>query len=79
MYDTTRRPRANMVLAESTKSGDIYEGFGPSGNSIEGLRKDLYGAWDKVWHYDVMKDAEAAVASLAETGVFKLEEGCNAK
>ncbi|THH10192.1 hypothetical protein EW145_g1488 [Phellinidium pouzarii] len=74
-YDTIRRPRGNMVLTTSTKVGDIYEGYGPSELSTgeltpEGLRADVEGIWDDIWHHDLEADIEAAIALLVDAGAF---------
>lgn len=65
-----RRPRANLILALSTKSGDIYEGYGPSGYSKEGLIEDISGIWDKTWHHDLQADIDEAIKWLQDEGVF---------
>lgn len=59
-----------MVLTASTKSGEIYEGYGPSGSSIEGIRKDLEGIWHPVWYHDMDADIAHALTSLKENGAF---------
>lgn len=69
-YDVIRRPRANMVLTASTKNGDVYEQFGPSGGTIEGLKKDLPGCWEPIWHHDLHADIDKAIDWLQEKGAF---------
>ncbi|KAH8117594.1 FAD/NAD-binding domain-containing protein [Phellopilus nigrolimitatus] len=69
-YDLVRLPRANMVLAESTRAGEVYEGYGPSGPSSAGMRADLENRWDKVWHHDLGADVDRAVNWLVEKGIF---------
>ena len=69
-YDTVRRPRANAVLSASTKAAEIYEGYGPSGPSMEAMRKDLVGIWDAVWHHDWRTDFDKAVTLLQDLDVF---------
>ncbi|KAL5490522.1 hypothetical protein ACEPAI_5355 [Sanghuangporus weigelae] len=69
-YDTVRRPRANMVLTQSTLMGLVYDCLGPSGATKEGIRTDLEEKWDDVWSHDVLKDVDAAVVQLEEKGVF---------
>jgi salicylate hydroxylase len=70
VYDLVRRPRANSVWSASKKAGEIYEGYGPSGSSLEAMRKDLVGIWDAVWHHDLGADYERAVTLLQESGAF---------
>lgn len=69
VYDAIRRPRANSVLEQSAKAGDIHEGHGPSGSSVEGMRKDLVGIWD-IWYHDLDADYTRAIDSLKGAGVF---------
>ncbi|KAI5122975.1 hypothetical protein M0805_006854 [Coniferiporia weirii] len=69
-YDAMRRPRANATLSGSTKAGDIYEGFGPSGPSSEGMKADLKGLWEGVWHHDLQADVDAAIEELVAKGVL---------
>lgn len=68
-YDVIRRPRANFVLKASARTGDIYEMRGPSGGTIDGIRKDLPGIWD-FWYYDLHEDFMKAVQLLQEKRVF---------
>ena len=51
-------------------SGRIYEGFGPSGDTFEGMRRDLEGIWDPVWRHEVMDDIEGAIRRLEVEGAF---------
>ncbi|KAF8515185.1 FAD/NAD(P)-binding domain-containing protein [Gautieria morchelliformis] len=69
-YDSVRRPRANGVLTGSYVAGEIYEYAGPSGPSLEGLRKDLTGIFDSVWHRDLDEDCRTAVKFLIDRQVF---------
>lgn len=50
--------------------GEIYEQAGPSGPSLEGLRNDLTGIWDFVWHHDLDKDYRMAVEFLVDNHTF---------
>jgi len=68
-YDMIRRPRANFVLESSARNGDIYEMRGPSGGTMDGLRKDLPGIWD-FWYHDLHGDYVKAVRWLQEKQVF---------
>lgn len=69
-YDAVRRPRANSVLVRSYACGEIYEHAGPSGGSLEGLRHDLTGIWEFVWHHDLDEDYRAAVRFLVDKRAF---------
>ncbi|KAI0784966.1 hypothetical protein C8Q75DRAFT_723504 [Abortiporus biennis] len=69
-YDNFRRPRVESVWDGSVAAGNSYEGHGKSGYSIEGVRKDLTGIWDGVWHHDLNQDVRAAVNYLEQNGAF---------
>ncbi|KIM88945.1 hypothetical protein PILCRDRAFT_245641 [Piloderma croceum F 1598] len=69
-YDNVRRPRANMVQQASTIAGDIYEGYGKPGFTVEEMRERLSGIWDPIWHHDLEADIAKAVQSLKENGSF---------
>ncbi|KAI5122976.1 hypothetical protein M0805_006855 [Coniferiporia weirii] len=73
-YDAIRRPRANATLSGSTKSGNIYDGFGPSGPTSEGMQADVKayvkGMWEEVWHHDIQADVDGATGELVAKGVF---------
>jgi salicylate hydroxylase len=69
-YDSVRRPRANGVLMGSHVAGEIYEYAGPSGPSLEGLRKDLTGISESVWHRDLDEDLRTAVKFLVDRQAF---------
>lgn len=58
------------MLTGSTRAGDVYEGYGPSGVDLEGLRKDLDGYWSFVWHHDLAADIKRAEEWLREKDVF---------
>ena len=59
-----------MVLTRSTLMGLVYDRLGPSGDTKEGIRKDLEGKWDEVWYHEVLEDVEDVVVQLQEKGVF---------
>ena len=69
-YDMVRRPRANKVWLDSTRTAEIYECYGPSGPTIEGMRRDLVDIWDYVLHYDIESDVRAAENWLKDKHVF---------
>lgn len=69
-YDRLRVPRANFVLRGSIRAGRIYEGFGESGPSAEGIKKDIEGMYEKVWHHDLEGDVKEAVKGLRAEGAF---------
>ncbi|KZS93032.1 FAD/NAD-P-binding domain-containing protein [Sistotremastrum niveocremeum HHB9708] len=67
-YDAIRVPRANAVLEGSARAGDIYEGRGPSGPTVNGIRQDLEGIWDPVWHgYDLEEAYQRAANMFLES------------
>lgn len=70
MYDEVRRPRAQHMWQGSVDSGRVADGRGPSGDSAEGLRKDLGGMWDSVWRHDLDADVQRGLRSLEERGIF---------
>ncbi|CAL1694064.1 unnamed protein product [Somion occarium] len=70
VYDGVRRPRAQEIWERTARTGEIYEGRGPSGFSPEGFTKDLTYNWECVWHHDLDGDIQAAVKQLEEAGVF---------
>ena len=51
--------------------GLIYHFLGPSGATKEGIVKDVEGKREEVWHYDLLKDIDIAVAQLQQAGVLK--------
>jgi len=63
-YDTIRVPRANMVLEMSTAAGDIYEGRGKGGCSVSDMRSQVTGLWEPVWHHNLAKEVEHAIADI---------------
>lgn len=69
-YDAVRRPRAHMVQRLSLITGDIYDGFGESGFTIEEMRERLAGTRDPVWHHDLEADIADAIKMLKENGSF---------
>jgi salicylate hydroxylase len=74
-YDAIRRPHAQIVSEKSNLAGDIYEGYGPSGFTKEGLAVDLrdlwLNHWEKIWKHDLSADVEAAVSQLVQDRVFQ--------
>ncbi len=70
VYDEIRRPRAQSVWEGSIRAGDIYEGYGISGSSPEGMRKDLEGIADFVWEHDLNQDMQQATIRLQQLGIF---------
>ncbi|KAF9469670.1 FAD/NAD(P)-binding domain-containing protein [Collybia nuda] len=63
-YDSIRRPRANMVLRQSSMAGEIYEAHGKDGETIQSLRHKLKGIWAPVWHHDLAADIVTVMDSL---------------
>ncbi|KAJ3543230.1 hypothetical protein NM688_g5882 [Phlebia brevispora] len=70
VYDEIRRPRAQKVWEGSVHAGRVVDGYGPSGMSADGLRKDIPGMWDFVWRHDMEGNVQQAVQTLEERGVF---------
>ena len=64
VYDTMRRPRANMVLERSIKMGEIYDSFGPNHYSTEDMRQHLSGMWEPVWFHDIEGEVTEAIESM---------------
>ena len=64
VYDTIRRPRANMVLERSIRQGVIYDSFGPGHYSAEDMRRHLRGTWEPVWLHDLEADVTEAIKSI---------------
>ncbi|KAJ3489228.1 hypothetical protein NLI96_g2278 [Meripilus lineatus] len=69
-YDLVRRPRVQKIWDGSLAAGNCYEGHGKHGFTTEGVRNDLTGQWDHVWHHDIVKDIQTAVEYLREIGTF---------
>ena len=63
-YSLARQPHATAVLRASTRTGEIYDGLGPSGPTAKGLRKDLHGFRDVVWHHNLQADVDHAIEWL---------------
>jgi salicylate hydroxylase len=59
-----------MVQQASIIAGDIYEGYGKLGSTMEEMRERLSGIWDPIWHYDLEADIAKAVGLLNENGSF---------
>ena len=70
MYDETRRPRVHKVFNANYEAGKVYDKWGKSGPSTEGLRQDLAGMWSFMDGYSFEKEVERAVSVLQERGVF---------
>ena len=70
-YDSVRRDRAHAIHKASTRAGNVYEGFGPSGFTTEGLRADVNGMWDVVWRYDLKAVVDAEISQLEAMGIFQ--------
>jgi len=66
VYDTLRRPRANMVLERSIRMGDIYDNFGPNHYSTEDMRRHLPGMWEPVWLHDLEVEVTEAIEAMGE-------------
>lgn len=64
VYDTIRRPRANMVLERSIRMGDIYDSFGPNHYSAEDMRRHLPGMWEPVWLHDIEAEVTEAIEAM---------------
>ena len=64
VYDTIRRPRANMVLERSIRQGVIYDSFGPDHYSAEDMGRYLQGTWEPVWLHDLEAEVNEAVESI---------------
>ncbi len=56
------------------RAGEIYEGYGISGSSREGLRKDLEDLPEFVWIRELNQDMQDATARLQQLGVFTNED-----
>ncbi|EIM86775.1 FAD/NAD-P-binding domain-containing protein [Stereum hirsutum FP-91666 SS1] len=69
-YSRLRVPRATFVLQSSTRAGRIYESFGPSGYTKEGIRKDFANMYEQIWHHDLQGDVDEALAKLREEKAF---------
>ena len=68
MHDNLRRPRANMILEQSLKAGDVMQSLGPGGYDIEECRRRLKEVYESDWHRDLWSyDLEEAVARALET------------
>lgn len=59
-----------MIWDGSLAAGNCYEGHGTHGFTIEGVRSDLTGQWDPVWHHDLLEDIQRAVDHLKEGGIY---------
>ena len=64
VYDTIRRPRANMVLERSIRMGDIYDSFGPNYYSAEDMRRNLSGMWEPVWFHGIEGEVTEAIEAM---------------
>ncbi|CAL1694047.1 unnamed protein product [Somion occarium] len=57
-YDDIRKPRAHSVWEGSQRVGDVYEGYGPTGFSIEGMRQDLLDLRDGLFYRGLEEDLQ---------------------
>ncbi|KZW00703.1 FAD/NAD(P)-binding domain-containing protein [Exidia glandulosa HHB12029] len=64
IYDEIRRPRGNKVVEYSLETGNVWEGWGANGESVEGRKLDAEGRLDWIWQHDINQDAERAIAIL---------------
>ncbi|VDB92174.1 unnamed protein product [Peniophora sp. CBMAI 1063] len=72
-YDVVRGPRISDIMSRSIRAGDIYHGYGPSGATDEGRRRDLDAQWQPIWHHDLSVDVRQAVESLQRKDYFERE------
>lgn len=70
VYDEIRHPRAQLVWDESWKMGRLFDGYGKTQPSPEGIREDIPGLWDFVWGHDLEEDLHDAERRLEASGVF---------
>ena len=68
VYDTIRRPRANMVLERSIRMGEIYDGFGLNHYSVEDMRRHLPGMFEAVWLHDFEAEVTEAIEAIGLEG-----------
>ena len=64
VYDTIRRPRANMALERSIRTGDIYDSFGPNHYSAKDMRRHLLEMWEAVWLHDIEAEGTEAIEAM---------------
>ncbi|KAJ8469579.1 hypothetical protein ONZ45_g16846 [Pleurotus djamor] len=69
-YDQVRRPRANMVLEASARTGRCYEAY-TEDIPAEEAKEGLQGIWDPVWHHDIENDINDAFGTLIGRGIFQ--------
>lgn len=73
VYSDVRRPRSQRILDHSVRAGLVYDGYGPSGFTKEGLAQDLreIEGWVKeVYDYTLGNDVAEAREILAERSVY---------
>ena len=70
MYDEIRRPRVQTVFNANYEAGKVYDKWGKSGPSTEGMRQDLANLWGFMKDYNFDKEVERALAILSERRVF---------
>ena len=58
------------MVEDAYASGEIYEQAGPSGPSLEGMRRDLVNNWKFVWHHDLEEEFRSALKVLEDKQVF---------
>ena len=66
VYDTIRRPRANMVLERSIRMGDIYDSFGPNHYGAEDIRQHLSGMFEPVCFHDLEGEVAEAIEAMGK-------------
>jgi len=68
-YDHSRVNRANAVVRESIRAGDIWQGRGPSGPVFEGHTEDIKDIWEWVWYIDLEKSVTDALEYMKQLEV----------
>ena len=66
VYDTIRRPRANMVLERSMRAGVLYDSFGPNHYNVEDMRRHLVGMMEPVWFHDLEAEVTEAIEAMGK-------------
>ena len=67
VYDTIRRPRANMILERSMRAGVIYNSFGPNHYNAEDMRRHLVGMMEPVWFHDLEAEVTEEIEAMGKT------------
>jgi len=60
-----------MVLEESARVGQIYDGFGKPGQGPEWVANKLAGIWDPIWNHDLKQEVDTALKKLENNPEFK--------